>query len=91
MLYRHCPSTWLWNTPFGRIKETQTELETNGTHQLLVYAAHDVKLLGEDIQNIQKNTEASLITSEQIGPEVNAELSTWHIIVPRIMFCEQNA
>jgi hypothetical protein len=65
------------------------ELELNGTHQLLVYAVHDVNLLGEDIQNIvQKNTEASLIASKEIGLEVNAELSTCHLIVLHIKFCE---
>jgi len=45
----------------------------NVTHQLLVYAAHDVRLLGESIQTAKKNTEGFLDDSKQIGLEANGE------------------
>jgi hypothetical protein len=47
-------------------------LKLNETHQLLVYA-DDVNMLSGSIHTIRKNTEALLITSKEIGFEVNAE------------------
>ena len=41
--------------------------------QLLVYADHDVRLLGESIQTAKKNTEGFLDDSKQIGLEANGE------------------
>jgi len=43
------------------------------THQLLVYADRDVRLLGERIQSAKKNTEGLLGDSKQIGLEANGE------------------
>jgi methionine synthase II (cobalamin-independent) len=42
-----------------RVPEKQEDLKLNGTHQLLAYA-DDVNFLGEEIDAIQKNTEALL-------------------------------
>jgi hypothetical protein len=47
-------------------------LKLNGTHQLLIYA-HQVNLLDENIHTIKKNTEASVVTSQEISLGVHAE------------------
>jgi hypothetical protein len=47
----------------------------NRTHQLLAYA-DDVNIVGENIDTIEKNTEALLKVSKDVGLEVNAEKTT---------------
>jgi hypothetical protein len=47
-------------------------LKLHWTHQLLVYA-HDVNLLGDNINTVKKNTEALIGASKEVGLEVNAE------------------
>jgi hypothetical protein len=57
-------------------------LNFNGTHQLLVYA-DDVNILGGRINTIQKNTEALVVDSEEIGLEVNA-VKTKYMVMSRV-------
>jgi hypothetical protein len=47
-------------------------MKLNGRHQLLVYA-DDVNILGDNTDNIKKNTQTLIGASKEIGTEVNTE------------------
>jgi hypothetical protein len=47
-------------------------LKLNGTHQLLVYA-DDVKLLGDNLDTVNNNTETLIDASKEVGREANTE------------------
>jgi hypothetical protein len=53
-----------------KVQENQAGLKLNGTHQLLAYA-DDVKLLGNNIHTLNKNTETLIDASKKVGLEVN--------------------
>jgi hypothetical protein len=55
-----------------KVQETQAGLKLNGTHQLLAYA-HDVNLLGDNIDTINKDTQTLIDASKEDGLEVNVE------------------
>jgi hypothetical protein len=55
-----------------KVEENQAGLKLNGTHQLLAYA-DNVKLLGDNIDTITKNTETLIGASKEVGLEVNTE------------------
>jgi hypothetical protein len=59
------------------------------THQLLVYV-DDVYILSGSIHTIKKNTEALVITSKEIGLEVNAE-KTKYMIMSQYQNAGQNS
>jgi hypothetical protein len=71
-----------------RVQANQKGFKLNGTHELLVYA-DDVNILGGSIHTIRKNTEASVIASEEIGLEVNAE-KTKYMVMSRDQNAGQN-
>ncbi|KAJ4438621.1 hypothetical protein ANN_14568, partial [Periplaneta americana] len=54
------------------IKDCPQGLESNGLHQILVYA-DDVDMLGENPQTIRRNTGILLQASKEIDLEVNPE------------------
>jgi hypothetical protein len=56
-------------------------MKLNGTHQLLAYA-DDVNIVGE---NIQKNTEALLDASKEVGLQVNPE-KTEYILMNKSVY-----
>jgi hypothetical protein len=62
-----------------RVHLNQDGLKLNGAHLRLFYA-NDVTKLGGSVQIIKKNTEALLVTSKEIGLEVNADKSNYMVI-----------
>jgi hypothetical protein len=56
-----------------KVQENQMGLKLTGTHQLLVNA-DDVNLLGDNIDNIKKNTGTLFDTSKEVSLEVNTRM-----------------
>jgi hypothetical protein len=63
-------------------------LKLSGSHQLLLYA-DDVNLLGENINTVNKNTEALTDTSKEVGLQVNTEKAK-HMFMSRRQNAGQN-
>ena len=49
-----------------RVQVNQDGLKLNGTHQLLAYA-DDVNILGGNLHTVEKNMEALVVASKEIG------------------------
>jgi enoyl-[acyl-carrier-protein] reductase (NADH) len=62
-----------------KVQEKQEGQKLDGTHHLLAYV-DDVNILGEYIDTIQKNTEALLDASKEVGLEVNSEKTKYMLI-----------
>jgi hypothetical protein len=68
-----------------KVEEKQVGMKLNGTHQILVYA-EDINLLADNINTIQKSTEALIGAHKEVGLEVNSERTKC-----MLMSCHQNA
>ena len=62
-----------------RVQVNQEGLKLNGTHQLLVYA-DDVNILGGSLHTIKENAEALIVSSKEIGLEVNADKTKYMVM-----------
>jgi hypothetical protein len=62
-----------------RVQENQEGLIPNRTHHLLSYA-DDVNIVGENVDTIQKNAEALLDASKEVGLEVNPEKTMYMLV-----------
>jgi hypothetical protein len=54
-------------------------LKLNGTHQPLLCAG-DVDILGRTVDTVNKNTQDLVVTSKEIGLEVNAETDDYVVM-----------
>jgi len=61
------------------VRVNQVGLKLNGTHQLLVYA-DDVNILGGSVHTINKNAEALIVASKEIGLEVYTDTTKYMVI-----------
>ena len=68
-----------------RAQVIQDGLKLNSTHQLLVHA-DDVNILGGSVHTIKKKAEALVVSSKEIGLEVNADKTKYMVMSP-----DQNA
>jgi len=68
-----------------RVQVNQDGLKLNGTHQLLVYT-DDINMLGGSVHTIKENAEALVVSSKEIGLEINVD-KTKYMLMSR----DQNA
>jgi len=61
-----------------RVRVNKDGLKLNGTHQLLVYA-DEINISGGNVRTIEKNTEAFLVASKEVGQEVNADTTKYMV------------
>jgi hypothetical protein len=62
-----------------RVQINQGGLKLIGTHQLLVYA-DGVNILGGNVHTAEKNTETFVVTSKEMGLEVNSDKTKYTVM-----------
>jgi hypothetical protein len=70
-----------------KVQENEVGLELNWSHQLLFYT-DEVNLLGDNIDNIKKNTENLVDAAKEVRLEVNTE-KTKYMLLSRHQNAEQ--
>ena len=68
-----------------RFQVNQDGMKLNGIHLLLAYT-DDVNVLGGSLNTTEKNTDALVVASKEIGLEVNADKTKCMVMSP-----DQNA
>ena len=64
-----------------RVQVNQDGLKLNGTHQLLAYADDvNTRMLGRSVDTVQKNAEALVAATKEIGLEVNVHKTKYMIV-----------
>jgi hypothetical protein len=61
------------------VHENQVDLKLNGTHHLLVYT--EVVLLRVNVNTVQKNTEALIAASKEVGLDINTDKTNYIVAV----------
>jgi len=62
-----------------RVQVNQDGFKLNGTHQLLGYA-DDVNMLGGSVHTVKEKAETLLLSSEEIGLEVNVNKTKYMVM-----------
>ena len=62
-----------------RVQVNQDGLKLNGKHQLLV-CADDINILGGSVHTIKEKAEVLVVTSKEIGLEVNADKTKYIVM-----------
>jgi hypothetical protein len=62
-----------------RVQRNQKGLKLNGIHQVLAYA-DDVSTVRENVDTVNKNTEALLHASKEVGLQVNPEKTKYMLV-----------
>jgi len=71
--------TFALENAISRVKANHEGLKLNGRHQLLVYA-DGVNILSGSKWTVKKNTQASVVTSKEIGIEENAKKTKYMVM-----------
>ena len=82
---KHCIINFALEYAIRKVQVIQDGFKLNGTHQLLVYAV-DVNMLGGSVHTIKENVEDLVVSSMEIGLEVNADRTKY-----MVMSRDQNA
>jgi len=61
------------------VEVKQDGLKLNGTHQLLAYT-EDINMLGGSVHTVKENADALVVSSKEIGLEVNVDITEYLVM-----------